>query len=272
MIEPQNLSEWMDDVAARFRKVFRESWGEPKGTPDAPRPMTGRVDLATLRNGQALAPFIDHTLLKPEATREEVLALCAEAREHGFATVCINSGHLKTAVNALQGAITVPICVVGFPLGSGLPSAKAYEAREAVRLGAREIDMVLNIGALKARDYAATFLDISAVVRAVQPVPVKVILETGQLTREEKICGCALAKAAGAAFVKTSTGFGVGGATVEDVALMREIVGEDMGVKASGGIRTEADARSMLAAGANRLGCSASVAIVRGGEGTGSGY
>src|SRR5205085_6056511 len=152
----------------------------------------------------------------------------------------------------------------GFPLGTASTGAKVFEAREAIRAGAAEIDMVINIGELKARNYALVVSDIREVVQAVKPHPVKVILETGALTRDEKVMGCALAKTAGAAFVKTSTGFGPGGATVEDVALLREIVGDDMGVKASGGVRTTADALEMIAAGATRLGTSAGVAIVTG--------
>jgi deoxyribose-phosphate aldolase len=158
----------------------------------------------------------------------------------------------------------VPIAVVGFPLGAALPSAKAFETREAIRCGAKEIDTVVNIGALKARDYGLVIKDIAMVVEAARPVPVKVILETSQLSMEEKIIGCVLSKAAGAAFVKTSTGFGGGGATAEDVALMRRVVGDDVGVKASGGVRSTDDAMKMIAAGANRIGASASVAIVTG--------
>lgn len=209
-----------------------------------------------------MARYIDHTLLKPEATHEDIVTLCEEARQHGFATVCVNSANIGLAARLLHGTSTVAIAVVGFPLGAALPCAKAFEAREAVRCGAREIDTVLNIGALKSRDYKLVFDDIKAVVDAVHGVPVKVILETSQLDTEQKIIGCALAKAAGAAFVKTSTGFGGGGATVEDVALMRRIVGDDMGVKASGGVRSLEDAQKMIAAGADRIGASASVAIV----------
>src|SRR5690606_9306977 len=157
-----------------------------------------------------------------------------------------------------------PIAVVGFPLGAMTPTAKAFEAREAVRSGAREIDMVINIGALKSKDYALVADDICKVVQASKPYPVKVILETGGLSYDEKVIGCALSKAGGAAFVKTSTGFGKGGATVEDIELMRRIVGDDIGVKASGGVRSTEDAQKMMAAGANRIGASASVAIVTG--------
>jgi deoxyribose-phosphate aldolase len=210
-----------------------------------------------------VAPLIDHTLLKPEATREELKQLCDEARRFGFATVCVNSTNIRAAAQALQGSNVKPIAVVGFPLGAMLPSAKAFETREAIRNGAQEIDMVINIGALKSKDYALVLDDMRAVVQAAGTVPVKVILETSKLDRDEKLIASALSKAAGAAFVKTSTGFGGGGATVEDVALMRKVVGEEIGVKASGGIRTIDDAEQMVAAGANRLGASSSVAIVR---------
>ena len=220
--------------------------------------------LGHTRTSPELARYIDHTLLKAEATRDELVKLCDEARRYGFATVCVNSSNVNLAAQLLQGCSTVPIAVVGFPLGAALPSAKAFEAREAVRCGAKEIDTVMNIGAMKSQDYKLVFDDLKAVVDAVRGTPVKVILETSQLNTEQKIIGCALAKAAGAAFVKTSTGFAGGGATAEDVALMRRIVGEDMGVKASGGVRSTEDAQKMIAAGADRIGASASVAIVTG--------
>ena len=221
-----------------------------------------RITPLAIRSSKDLAGYIDHTLLKPDATRDELIKLCEEARRYSFATVCVNSSNVALAKRLLDGCITKPIAVVGFPLGAGLTSAKVFETREAVRAGAAEIDMVINIGALKSKDYALAEQDIRAVVDAARPAPVKVILETGALTRDEKVIGCALAKAAGAAFVKTSTGFGPGGATAEDIALMRSIVGNDMGVKASGGVRTTADAEKMVAAGASRIGASASVAIV----------
>jgi deoxyribose-phosphate aldolase len=215
-----------------------------------------------------LARYIDHTLLKAEATQEDVVRLCDEARQYGFATVCVRAKHVALCARLLAGAISRPIAVAGFPSGTESTAAKVDEARGAVRDGAAEIDMVLHLGQLKAKNYACVESDIRQVVEASRPAKVKVILETGALTRDEKVIACALAKAAGAAFVKTSTGFGPSGATVEDVALLRQIVGEDVGVKASGGIRTTADARRMLQAGANRLGTSASVAIV-GGPGAG---
>jgi deoxyribose-phosphate aldolase len=208
-----------------------------------------------------LAPFIDHTLLKADARAEDVRRVCAEARVHRFASVCVNAGRVVLAAEALAGSSVLPIAVVGFPLGATSTAAKAC--------GAREIDMVLDVGALKDRAFARVLDDVAAVVAAVRPVPVKVILETGLLSDEEKAIACLLARAGGAAFVKTSTGFGPGGATAEDVALMRAAVGPELGVKASGGVRTAADALRMVAAGADRIGASASVAIVTGGTGTG---
>jgi deoxyribose-phosphate aldolase len=233
-------------------------------TAQAVRAGVSRIAPELVRTSADIAPFIDHTLLKPDATREDVVKLAEEARKYGFATVCVNSTHVGTAARVLSGSKTVPIAVVGFPLGAALPSAKAFEAREAIRCGAREIDMVINLGAIKAKDYGLAFQDISRVVEASRPHPVKVILETSQLSQDEKIAGCVLAKAAGAAFVKTSTGFTGGGATADDVALMRRVVGEDVGVKASGGIRSSEDAMKMIQAGANRIGASASVAIISG--------
>lgn len=220
-----------------------------------------------------MAKLIDHTLLKPEASREEVVKLCEEAKKHRFASVCVNTTWVPLCKAMLAGTQVMVCAVVGFPLGAMTPSAKAYEAREAVRQGAREIDMVINIGALKSKDYETVFEDICRVVKASAPAGVKVILETSSLSQEEKIIGCALSKLAGAAFVKTSTGFAKGGATVEDVALMRQLVGSDVGVKASGGVRTAEDVVKMAQAGANRIGASASVAIVTGtGDAKSKGY
>ena len=220
-----------------------------------------------------LGKLIDHTLLKPEATRDEVVKLCEEAKKHHFASVCVNTTWVPLCKALLAGSDVMVCAVVGFPLGAMAPGAKAYEAREAVRQGAREIDMVINIGALKSRDYETVFEDICRVVKASAPAGVKVILETSALDQEQKIIGCAMSKLAGAAFVKTSTGFGKGGATVEDIELMRRIVGGELGVKASGGVRTAEDVLKMSAAGANRIGASASVAIVSGDKsGSGKGY
>jgi len=211
-----------------------------------------------------MAKLIDHTLLKPEATRDEVVKLCEEARKYRFASVCVNTTWVPVCKAMLAGTDVMVCAVVGFPLGAMSPQAKAYEAREAVRQGAKEIDMVINIGALKSRDYETVFEDICRVVKSSAPAGVKVILETSALDTEQKIIGCTLSKLAGAAFVKTSTGFGKGGATVEDIELMRRIVGGDIGVKASGGVRTAEDVVKMAQAGANRIGASASVAIVTG--------
>ena len=219
-----------------------------------------------------LAKLIDHTLLKPEAVRDEVVKLCAEAKQHRFASVCVNTTWVPLCKALLSGTDVMVCAVVGFPLGAMSPTAKAYEAREAVRQGAREIDMVINIGALKSRDYETVFEDICRVVKSSAPAGVKVILETSALDTEQKIIGCTLSKLAGAAFVKTSTGFGKGGATVEDIELMRRIVGGELGVKASGCVRTAEDVLKMAAAGANRIGASASVAIVSGEKSSGKGY
>jgi deoxyribose-phosphate aldolase len=211
-----------------------------------------------------LAPLIDHTVLRLEATIAEVEKACDEARRYGFAGVCVRPANVALAARLLAGCSARPIAVVDFPLGTAATSAKVEEARGALQSGAEELDMVANLEALRRRDYGLVLRDIEAVVDAARPRAVKVILETVALSREEKVIGAALAKAAGAAFVKTSTGFGPGGATVEDVALLRQVVGREMGVKASGGIRTAADARKMVEAGATRIGASASVDIVSG--------
>ncbi len=213
---------------------------------------------------EKLARMIDHTILKPEVTREALLKVCDEAKEYHFATVCVNSSNIPFVARQLKGSGVKPIAVVGFPLGAATPQSKAFEAKEAIRAGAKEIDMVVNIGELKSKDYHAVLNDIRQVVDASKPHKVKVILETSSLEHDEKVIACALSKAAGAAFVKTSTGFASGGATIEDIELMRRIVGEDMEVKASGGIRSTEDAQAMIKAGANRIGASASVAIVTG--------
>ena len=217
-----------------------------------------------------LASMIDHTLLKPDATRDQLQTLCDEARAYQFASVCVNSSNVRYCKDRLRGSGVMTVAVVGFPLGAATTGAKAYETKEAIRDGADEIDMVINLGAVKSRDWKLVEEDIRAVVEAARPAPVKVILETGALDHDEKVAACALSKAAGAAFVKTSTGFGPGGATIEDVALMRAIVGSDVGVKASGGVRDTAGAQAMVKAGATRIGASASVAIVTGGKSTAS--
>jgi deoxyribose-phosphate aldolase len=219
-----------------------------------------------------LAGLIDHTMLKADATAEDLRKLCEEAKRYHFASVCVNSTNVGKAAAYLAGTGVMVCAVVGFPLGAMAPTAKAYEAREAVRAGAQEIDMVINIGALKSRDYETVLEDIRRVVDAARPARVKVILETGALTSEEKVVAITLSRLGGAHFVKTSTGFGKGGATVEDIALMRRLVGNELGVKASGGIRTREDAEKMVAAGATRIGASASVAIVTGQKSDHKGY
>ncbi len=209
-----------------------------------------------------LAALIDHTLLRPDARRSDVEKLCNEAVQHSFATVCVNSTHVPLCTALLQDCHLPVASTVGFPLGASSPSAKAAECARAVRDGASEIDVVCDIGALKDR-LRETFLDdIRGVLHAAEGRPVKVILETCLLTDDEKRRGAEWVRTAGASFVKTSTGFASGGATEHDVRLLREVVGEDFGVKASGGIRSAADADRMVAAGANRLGTSAGVAIV----------
>ncbi|BDG08459.1 deoxyribose-phosphate aldolase [Anaeromyxobacter paludicola] len=227
----------------------------------APVPGLARLPAGAIRAPRDLAPLIDHTLLREDATPEDVARACAEARAHGFATVCVRGGHVARAAELLEGSPVLPIAVVDFHRGEAATAERVAEARRVVAAGAREVDLVLALGLLRARDHRAVLLDLEAVVRAV-PVPVKVILETAALTREEKVAAAALCAAAGAAFVKTSTGYGPGGATAEDVALLREVVGDRLGVKASGGIRTAAQARAMVEAGASRVGASASVAIV----------
>ncbi|RMG64094.1 MAG: deoxyribose-phosphate aldolase [Calditrichaeota bacterium] len=214
-----------------------------------------------------IAKYIDHTLLRPDATSKDVEKLCQEALQFGFASVCVNPTFVRLAADLLRGS-SVKVCsVVGFPLGTHVPEIKALEARRAIRDGAREIDMVINIGALKDRDLKLLYRDIRSVVEACDDggAICKVIIETALLSDEEKIIACETAKRARAEFVKTSTGFGPGGATAHDVALMAEVVrGSGMGVKASGGIRSYADALQMIKAGATRIGASASVQIVKG--------
>lgn len=217
---------------------------------------------------QDLAAFIDHTLLKPDATAEHIDRLSDEARDYGFAAVCVNPAWVKRAAERLRGTAVRVASVVGFPFGATTSQVKAMEARRAIRDGAREIDMVINIGALKGGDHDLVREDIAKVADACHEAGafLKVIIEVALLTDEEKVVASHLAKEAKADFVKTSTGFGPGGATVHDVLLMRETVGPEMGVKAAGGVRTAEDVRDMIAAGATRIGASAGVAIVSGGE------
>jgi deoxyribose-phosphate aldolase len=210
-----------------------------------------------------LAKMIDYTLLNPSATRDQVERLCDEARSYGVYAVCVNSTWVSLAVNALRGTDVKVCSTVGFPLGTSLPAVKAFEAQTVLSLGAAEVDMVMNVGALKSRDLATVREDIERVVKACKQAPVKVIIESGYLSDEEKVQACKLAQEAGAAFVKTSTGFGSGGATVTDVMLMRRTVGERFGVKAAGGIRTYKDCVAMIEAGANRIGTSNAIQILK---------
>jgi deoxyribose-phosphate aldolase len=215
-----------------------------------------------------MAGLIDHTLLKPDATHDQIAQLCFEARKYNFASVCINPTHVKLCAELLKGSPVKVCTVIGFPLGATSPEVKVFETQNAIQNGASEIDMVINIGALKARDLELVARDIRGVVLAGHAANalVKVIIETALLNEEEKVLACLLAKEAEADYVKTSTGFSGGGATVEDITLMRKTVGPNIGVKASGGIRTREDVEKMLAAGASRIGASAGVKIVQAGE------
>ena len=232
--------------------------------PARPEPRPGFAPVAVVPDAAAVARLIDHTLLKPDATPVQVRRLCAEAREHGFAAVCVNPVWVRLCSEELVGTTTLVATVAGFPLGASRADVKANEAAQAIGDGAREIDMVLNVGALKAGERRLVEQDVRAVADACGALGaiLKVIVEAALLTDEEKVAASAIAKLAGAGFVKTSTGFGPGGATAADVALMRETVGHGIGVKAAGGIRDWATARAMLVAGASRIGTSAGVKIL----------
>lgn len=228
--------------------------------------------LGVIPQDSNLAKMIDHTLLKPDATQQEIAQLCFEAKKYGFASVCVNPAWVSLCAELLK-ASPVKVCtVIGFPLGATAPEVKAFETENAIRQGATEIDMVINIGALKARDLEMVARDIRGVVNAAHShgIIVKVIIETVLLNDEEKTIACLISKEAGADFVKTSTGFAGGGATIHDVELMRKTVGPQMGVKASGGVRTYEDAASMIKAGATRIGASAGVKIIQGPNGQAS--
>lgn len=245
------------DIAAIVREVTAQVEGVPSIHMD-------RVDLGDL-SPASLARYIDHTILKQDASEDDVKRICREARNYLFASVCVNPCYVELVADSLQGSGVKVCSVVGFPLGASTPEATANEAADAVLRGAQEVDMVVNVGAIKSDDWKLVCRGIAGVVEAVAGrAIVKVILETCLLTDVEKVKACAVSKLAGAHFVKTSTGFSTGGATVEDVKLMREVVGPDMGVKASGGVRTYGDAVAMLKAGASRLGTSAGVTIVSG--------
>ena len=215
---------------------------------------------------KTIAAMIDHTLLKPEAIPAQIEKLCAEAAEYHFASVCVNPVYIPLAARLLKGTGVKVCCVVGFPLGAIAPEQKAAEAASCAAMGAEELDMVIHVGAAKVGDWALVQRDIEGVVKAAAGHTVKVIIETCLLTDEEKVKACEAAKAAGAHFVKTSTGFSTGGATTHDIALMRKTVGPEMGVKASGGIRDYETAMAMIEAGANRIGASAGIAIVAAAE------
>ena len=216
---------------------------------------------------EQLAKLIDHTLLKPNAAKEDIKRLCGEAKKYGFWSVCVNPTYVSVATDILRETDVKVCSVVGFPLGATTPEVKALEAQKAIKDGASEIDMVINIGALKSRDYELVKRDIHEVVeraKVQKDTVVKVIIETGLLTEDEKVLACRLVKESGAGFVKTSTGFNAPGANVHDVQLMRKTVGSDFDVKASGGIRTYRDAKKLIEAGANRIGTSSGIAIIEG--------
>lgn len=252
----------MDDVIARAHALVDSELGpeEPVDRPSA------------LRNADTVAGRIDHTILGASATSSDVRKVCHEARDHGFASVCVNSRWVPLVSAELADSPVLTCCVVGFPLGAMSREAKAAEAAMAVAAGADELDMVISVGDLKEGNLQAVLDDIRGVVVAAAGHPVKVIIETCLLDDVEKVVACLLSVRAGAAYVKTSTGMSTGGATEADVALMRAVVGDALGVKASGGIRTTADAATMLAAGADRIGASASIAIATGGDAGASGY
>ncbi|KAJ53374.1 deoxyribose-phosphate aldolase [Clostridium tetanomorphum] len=213
-------------------------------------------------NKNELAAMIDHTLLKPEADLSSIKRICEEALKYNFASVCINPCNVKVASDILNGSKVKVCTVIGFPLGATTTAVKVFEAEEAVKNGAEEVDMVINIGRLKDKDYEYVKNDIKSVVQTVKgKALIKVIIETCLLSNEEKVIICKIAKEAGADYVKTSTGFSTGGATISDIKLMRDTVGNDMGVKASGGVRTYEDSLSMIEAGATRIGASASIQI-----------
>jgi deoxyribose-phosphate aldolase len=280
-IDEQTLERMIEEITRQLLLVLQErpsGSDSPQLPPLSARDFVDRVQpvvsagadrlgttLGVAPTDGRLAHMIDHTLLKPDATQDQIAQLCFEARKHGFASVCVNPAHVRLCAELLKGS-GVPICtVIGFPLGATATDVKVFETQQSIRDGASELDMVINVGALKSRDYELVERDIASIARACHAgnAILKVIIEAALLTDEEKVAACQLAKVAGADFVKTSTGFGPGGATAEDVALMRRVVGPSMGVKAAGGIRSHADAQKMIAAGASRIGASASVRILQ---------
>ncbi len=265
MINEQDVKRITEEVISR---IMNNNSGEIKREPTNYYTTFNKESSNLSYEAQKVASIIDHTLLKPDVTTMEMRNLCAEAKKYNFYSVCVNPAWVPFCKKELKDSKVKVITVIGFPLGATTPEVKAFETRDAIANGAEEIDMVINIGWLKSKRYDDVEDDIRAVVQAAKEVPVKVIIETALLTDDEKVKACQLSKAAGAAFVKTSTGFASGGATVHDVALMRRTVGSSMGVKASGGVKTLDDALAMIKAGANRIGASSSVAIVTGGKAT----
>lgn len=267
-----NMEQLVKQITEQVMEQITNKNKEVHDKKDTVSPVTkGIRSKHELITGPEIARLIDHTLLKPESTKEQIIKLCEEAREYQFASVCVNPYWVTTAANELQGSNVGITTVIGFPLGANSTFTKIAEARDAIAAGATELDMVMNIGALKSGEFEVVKKDIEGVVLAAKgQTLVKVIIETGYLTDEEKKKACILAKMAGADFVKTSTGFGPGCATPEDVALMREAVGPDIGVKASACVRDLDTARKVVAAGATRIGASSGVAIVKGK--TGEGY
>jgi deoxyribose-phosphate aldolase len=253
------------ELVERITKEVLARLADGKGKASAGAPAASGAPAAPSLPPASLAAYIDHTLLKPDATKAQLDKLCAEAAEYHFYSVCVNSSWVGYCARKLRGSGVKVVAVVGFPLGAMDSRAKAVETRYALENGADEIDMVINVGALKSGDLATVEEDIRAVYRACrQTTTLKVIIECALLTDQEKVTACQLAVKAGAQFVKTSTGFAESGAKVQDVALMRRVVGSRIGVKAAGGIRSYEDAVAMVQAGANRIGASSSVAIVTG--------
>ena len=262
MEQSQLIEKIVAEVVARMQGTA----ARPAGAPPIPAPAA----VPALKPAD-IAQYIDHTMLRPEAPTAAFDTLCREALQYRFFGVCVNSCRVAYVARKLQGTGIKVCAVVGFPLGAMTGRSKAFETREAIEDGASEIDMVINVGLLKSGDFHGVEEDIRAVRRATRGNTVlKVIIETALLSQDEKVMACELSKKAGADFVKTCTGFSGGGASVEDLGLMRRVVGREMGVKASGGVRTYKNALSFIRAGANRLGCVSSVAIVTGAEGTGS--
>jgi len=263
-IEQERIEELIETITDEIESELPEPEDdsfEPPETSTSPL-----VSPSAEPSADELASLIDHTQLKPDATYEQIDTLCKEARQENFASVCVNACHVSRCAQLLDGS-TVPVCtVVGFPLGATSTEAKVAETEQAIADGATEIDMVINIGALKSEDHIRVGKDVAAVAQASHKggALLKVIIEAAMLSDEEKVKACQIAKLAGADFVKTSTGFGPGGATVEDVQLMRQVVGSEMGVKAAGGIHSYEEAKEMIAAGANRIGASAGVDLVQG--------